>query len=167
MGHPSLSQKQPESCYRVLQSLVYHRNNQSLAIGIKSQEIVSDILTQTTEYNLRQRTRDFRIPSVNTVYHSFESTSYIDSKILEIISIKINESNSPNSFKKEIRNQVPKSFPCRLRKKYMWCWFSNIMSSCIFYIQSICFVILLLDFNNFYVFALMFLFCNQLVKVVR
>ena len=34
---------------------------------------------------------------------------------------------------------------------YTQYWFSSMMSSCIFYIQSIGFIVLLLDFNDFYV----------------
>ena len=37
---------------------------------------------------------------------------------------------------------------------YKWCWFSSMMSTCTFYIQSNSFSILLLDFNNFYFFVL-------------
>ena len=33
---------------------------------------------------------------------------------------------------------------------YKLCWFSSMMSSCIFYIQSVSFIILLLGFNDFY-----------------
>ena len=65
----------------------------------QSHEVVTDNFTQTTkESNFRQN-RDFRIPSVNTVYHGSESTSYIGSEIWEIALAK--------SLKKEIRNCVP------------------------------------------------------------
>ena len=56
----------------------------------QSREVVSDTFTETTEeYNFRQK-RDFRIPSVNTVYHRFESISYLGPKIWEIVPVKIN-----------------------------------------------------------------------------
>ena len=76
---------------------------------------LSDIFTQTKEeHNFRQN-RGFRIPSVNTMYHCSESTFYLGPKKWEIVPVKINEFNSQNSFKKEIKNWVPKNCPCRLR----------------------------------------------------
>ena len=34
--------------------------------------------------------QDFRIPSVNTVYHGSESSSYLGPKIWEIVPVKMN-----------------------------------------------------------------------------
>ena len=65
---------------------VLHRNIHSHLHT--SPEIVTDIFTQTMQqYNLRHNW-DFRIPSVNTVYHGSESMSYLGLKILEIIHLK-------------------------------------------------------------------------------
>ena len=92
---------------------IHHKNIQSLAIEMfqikhgQSPEIVSDIFTQTTQhYNFRQN-RDFRIRSVKSVYHGFESISYLGSKMWEIVPAKTKETNSLNSFKIEIRKWVP------------------------------------------------------------
>ena len=82
-------------------------------------KIVTEVFTQAIqEYNVRQN-RDFRIPSVNTVYHCDESNSYLGPKIWATVSLKINEFNSLCSFKKEIRKCIPKNYPCRLRKHYI------------------------------------------------
>ena len=43
-----------------------------------------------------------------------------------------------------------------LQAIHKWCCFSYMMSSCIFYIQTIRFIILVLHFNNFYFFVLIF-----------
>ena len=103
----------------------HHKNIQSLAIEMfqikhgQSPEIFSDIFTQTTQhYNYRQN-RDFRIRSIKSVYHGFESISYLGPKIWEIVSAKIKETNSLNSFKIEIRKWVPQSCLCRLCKQYI------------------------------------------------
>ena len=74
---------------------IYHKNIQSFAIEMfqikheQSPEIVSDILTQTIQhYNFRQN-RDFRLRSVKSVYHSFESISYLGPEIWDIVPAKI------------------------------------------------------------------------------
>ena len=68
-----------------------------------SPEIVTDIFTQTMQqYNFRHNW-DFRIPSVNTVYHGSESMSYLGLKILEVIHLKIIRNQFPWQFQK--RNQ--------------------------------------------------------------
>ena len=60
---------------------VHHRNIQSLAIEMRQMKIVTDIFRQTIqEYNFRQN-RDFRIPSLNTVYNGSESTSCLGPKV--------------------------------------------------------------------------------------
>ena len=104
---------------------IHHKNIQSLAIEMfqikhgHSPEIVSDIFTQTTQhYNFRQN-RDFRIRSVKSVYHGSESISYLGPKIWEIVPAKIKETDSLNSFKKEIRKWVRQKCPCRLCKQYI------------------------------------------------
>ena len=85
----------------------------------QSREVVSDTFAQTKEkHNFRQN-RGFRIPSVNTVCHCSESTSYLGPKKWEIVPVKLNEFNSQNSFKKEIKNWVPKNCPCRLGRQYI------------------------------------------------
>ena len=65
------------------------------------------------------KNRDFMIRSVKSVYHVSESTSYLGPKVWEIVSAKIKETNSLNSFKTEIRKWVPQSCPCRLCKQYI------------------------------------------------
>ena len=54
----------------------------------------------TRQYNFRQN-RNFRTPSVNTVYHGSESISHLGPR--EIVPVKIKENNSLSSFKIEIR----------------------------------------------------------------
>ena len=66
-----------------------------------------------------QKKLDCRIPSVNTVFHGSEDTSYQDPKNREIVPVKINEFISLNNAKKEIRNWVPQNCPCRHRKQYL------------------------------------------------
>ena len=53
------------------------------------------------------------------MYYGSESTAYLGPKIWEIVPVKVNEFNSPNSFIKEIRNSVAQNYPCRLRKQYI------------------------------------------------
>ena len=80
---------------------VLHRNIHSHLHT--SPEIVTDIFTQTMQqYNFRHNW-DFRIPSVNTVYHGSESMSYLGLKILEVIHLKIIRNQFPWQFQK--RNQ--------------------------------------------------------------
>ena len=65
---------------------VLHRNIRSHLHT--SPEVVTDIFTQTMhQYNFRHNW-DFRIPSVNTVYHGFEGMSYLGPKILQSHSFK-------------------------------------------------------------------------------
>ena len=104
---------------------IHHKNIQSLAIEMfqikhgQSPEIVSDIFTQITQhYNFRQN-RDYRIPSVKSVYHGSESISYLGPKICEIVLAKIKETDSLNSFKMEIRKWVAQKCPCRLCEQYI------------------------------------------------
>ena len=138
---------------------VHHRNIQGLATEViqikhdQSREIVTNIFTQTTEqYNCKQD-RDFRIRSINTVYHGFESTSYLDPKIGKIFG----KFNSPNIFQKGNQKLSTTKLPLQASEAvYKWCLFSPIISSCICYIQSICLTMLSLDFNNFYVFVSIF-----------
>ena len=104
---------------------IHHKNIQSLATEMfqikhgQSPEIVSNILTQTSQnYNFRLN-RGFRIRSVKSVYHVSESISYLGPKIWEIVPVKIKETNSLNSLKIEIRKWVLQSCPCRLCKQYI------------------------------------------------
>ena len=70
----------------------------------QSRGFVTDTFTHETEdYNFRQN-QDFTIPSENTVYRSSESTSYLGPKNWETVPVKINGFDSPNNFKKQIRN---------------------------------------------------------------
>ena len=60
----------------------HHRNIQTLAIEMlqmkhgKSRENVTDIFTQVTREKNFRKNRDCRIPSVNTVFHGSEITTY-------------------------------------------------------------------------------------------
>ena len=121
----------------------------------QSREIVTVIFTQTTQkYNFKQN-QDFRILSVNTVYCGSESTSYLSLKIWEVLPVKINEFSYLYSLEK--RNQKLGTTKLSLQASqamYKWYWFSSMMFSYIFYVQSICFIILLQDFNALYVFVL-------------
>ena len=61
---------------------VHHRSIQSLATEMlqvkhdQSREIVTDIFTKATQEKNFKRNQEFRIPSVNTVCHGSEITSY-------------------------------------------------------------------------------------------
>ena len=61
---------------------VHHRNIQSLAIEMLqvkhglSREIVTNIFTQTTQEQNFKKNQEFRIPSMNTVCHGSENSSY-------------------------------------------------------------------------------------------
>ena len=69
------------------------------------------IFSQTIqEYNFKQNW-DFMILSLNIVYHGSESTSYLGSKIWEIVFVKNNKFNLLNRFKIKIRNWVPENCP--------------------------------------------------------
>ena len=82
-------------------------------------EFVTNIFNQIIEEcNFRQN-QDCRIPSVNRLYHGSEGASYKSSEIWEIVPLKINDFNSPSSFKKENRNWVPQNYLFTLRKHYM------------------------------------------------
>ena len=118
------------SCKKMDQSVsVHHRNIQSLAIEMlqikhgQSREFVTDTLIQTIEEYYLRQNRGFRMPSVNT----------------QCIMV--------------LKNYTTKVLLQASQAIYKWCLFSSIMYSYIFYIQSICFIILLLDF---YVFVLIF-----------
>ena len=118
------------SCKKMDQSVsVHHRNIQSLAIEMlqikhgQSREFVTDTFIQTIEEYYLRQNRGFRMPSVNT----------------QCIMV--------------LKNYTTKVLLQASQAIYKWCLFSSIMYSYIFYIQSICFIILLLDF---YVFVLIF-----------
>ena len=64
-----------------------------------SHEIVTDIFTQETqEWNFRKN-RDFRIPSVNILFHGSESIFFEIPKSWEVAPVKISEFISLNGFK--------------------------------------------------------------------
>ena len=118
------------SCKKMDQSVsVLHRNIQSLVIEMlqikhgQSREFVTDTLIQTIEEYYLRQNRGFRMPSVNT----------------QCIMV--------------LKNYTTKVLLQASQAIYKCCLFSSIMYSYIFYIQSICFIILLLDF---YVFVLIF-----------
>ena len=118
------------SCKKMDQSVsVLHRNIQSLVIEMlqikhgQSREFVTDTFIQTIEEYYLRQNRGFRTPSVNT----------------QCIMV-------PKNYTTKVLLQASQAI-------YKWCLFSSIMYSYIFYIQSICFIILLLDF---YVFVLIF-----------
>ena len=118
------------SCKKMDQSFsVHHRNIQSLAIEMlqikhgQSREFVTDTFIQTIEEYYLRQNRGFRMPSVNT----------------QCIMV--------------LKNYTTKVLLQASQAIYKWCLFSSIMYSYIFYIQSICFIILLSDF---YVFVLIF-----------
>ena len=72
---------------------------------------LTNVFTQTTQQqNFHQ---DFRIPSLDTVYHVSESIFHLGPKIWETVPVKKENkptvSNSLNSFKKQIRKLVPQN----------------------------------------------------------
>ena len=104
---------------------IHHKNIQRLVFEIfkikhkQSPEIISDIFGQTTQHYSFRQNLDFKILSVESVYHGSESISYLGPKTWEIVPAKIKEINSLNSFKMEIRKWVPRSCPYRLCKQYI------------------------------------------------
>ena len=148
-----------KNSWKKMGQCLHNRNIQSLVVEMlemkhgQSPEIVTDILTQTKrQYNFVQN-RDCRVPVVNTAYHGSGSISYLGHKIWEIVPVKIKDANSVNSFKKEIRQQAPQNYPCRLCKQY---------KSGVFFFHdlrlyiNICFIILSLHSNDLHVFIFMF-----------
>ena len=73
-----------------------------------------------THYNQRNP-HHFTIPSVNFVYHGFESISNLGPKIWNLVPDRLKELNSMNSFKNEIKRWQPEICPCRLYKTYIRC----------------------------------------------
>ena len=105
---------------------IHHRNIQALATEfykIKNglwPEIFTEIFARETEshYNLG-RCNDFRILSIQTVYHGSESISFLGPKIWNILPDKIKQQTSLNSFQKSIKKWKQQDFPCRLCKVYI------------------------------------------------
>ena len=120
---------------------VHHINIQGLTVERPQvnhgefREIVTDIFAQVTqEWNFRKN-RDCTIPSVNTVFHGYESTSYYGPK---------NRSGENKSiyFSKQFQKRNQELGMTKLplqasQETCKWCWFSSMMSSCIFNIRSI------------------------------
>ena len=82
--------------------------------------ITANVLTTIPEnhYNLRNY-NGFVLPFVRTVYHAYESISYLGPKIRNIVPIKLKNAQSLNSFKKSIRKWIPNNCPCRLCTRYV------------------------------------------------
>ena len=67
-----------------------------------------------THYNLRNP-HLLAIPSINSVYHGWESGP----RIWNLASGRLKEFDSISSFKKEIKRWLPEICPCRLCKSYI------------------------------------------------
>ena len=79
----------------------------------QSRKVETDTFTQTTQgYSFRQN-RDFKISSVNRMYHGSKSISFLGPKNWEIVSVKVDEFKSPNTFKKKSEIWYHKIVPAR------------------------------------------------------
>ena len=60
----------------------------------------------------------FKTRRVNSVWHGTES-SYLSSKIWDLVPNEIKESESLNAFKFKIKRWIPEECPCRMCKIYL------------------------------------------------
>ena len=75
-------------------------------------------LRNTPHYNLRQTSHFFTDP-INSVYNGTESASYLGAKIWEQIPAEIENKDSLDGFKKEIKKCKHTECPCRICKTFV------------------------------------------------
>ena len=73
---------------------------------------------KSCEYDLRNSS-NFCLPNVKSVFNGLESISYLGPKIWSILPDDIKQSESLDTFKKNIKTWIPNDCPCRLCKTYL------------------------------------------------
>ena len=104
----------------------YHKNPQYLANELYkirnglSANLVKKLFTPNTEhpYNLRHL-HQFKMPSVNTVYHDTESICFLGPKIWDILPESFKKMKNVEAFKRAIKTWKPKTCPCRLCEAFV------------------------------------------------
>ena len=92
--------------------------------------------------NLRSEASHFKIEKVKPTHYGIQSVWYLGSKIWNIVSQNIRESNSLNEFKSSIKFWKPDTCPCRLceihiaQKAFIW---SHVHRNHFFHFQIIFF----------------------------
>ena len=85
----------------------------------RSPESVSELFQRRETEHSPGVNQDFLLPSIRTVYHRTESTSYWGPNIRGMVLTEIRETSSINKFKNFVRKWVPQNCPCRLWKPYI------------------------------------------------
>ena len=70
-------------------------------------------------YNLRSEASHFKRGNVKSNHYGIQSVRDLGTKIWNIVSQNIRESNSLNEFKSLIKFGKPDTYPCRLCKNYI------------------------------------------------
>ena len=84
-----------------------------------STELMQELFyVRQTHYKLRNP-HHFAIPSINSVYHGFESISNLGPRIWNLVPNRLKELSSISSFKNENKRWQPEFCPCRLCKTYI------------------------------------------------
>ena len=86
--------------------------------GLFLQILTETFVSKTSSYNLR-RNDTFEKRYVHSVYHGTESLSFLGSEIWDLVPVKLEQSESLDSFKLKIKNWVPFESPGRLCKIYI------------------------------------------------
>ena len=73
---------------------------------------------QKPYYNLLSETSQFRTENIKTTHYGIQSVKFIGPKIWAMVPQNIKNSKSLQEFKKLIKVWKPKSYPCRMCKKY-------------------------------------------------
>ena len=82
--------------------------------------IFTELFEQRNEqhYDLRKNSQ-FTKPPLRTVYHGSESIPFLGPKIWNILPDRLNNVNSIEAFKMQIKKWKPENCPCRLCKVYV------------------------------------------------
>ena len=105
---------------------IHHNNIHALAIEMykvvndMSPEIMNEVFKQRSNslYNLRHTSQSFVNP-IHSVYNGTESVSYLGPKIWKQIPSEIQNKNSLEGFKREIKKWKPTDCPCRICKIFI------------------------------------------------
>ena len=81
--------------------------------------IVSELFCfSNVNYNLRSGSQ-FHQPSANTVWNGQKTISYLGPNIWNMVLEEMKQKSSLSVFKREIKQWVPDSCPCRICKNYL------------------------------------------------